>query len=177
LDDTTEIIASGKFLRLVRRRRWEYADRINSSGAVVIVAVTDDRRIVLIQQYRLPLDREVIELPAGLAGDTPGGADESFAVAARRELLEETGYQCREMIELMTGPTSAGLSTEVVTLFRATGLTKVHAGGGTEHEQIEVHEVPLDEVLGWLRRKSDQGMLIDPKVYAGLYFAGHQFVD
>src|SRR5688500_16928283 len=127
LEESTQVLASGKFLRLVRRGRWEYADRVNSSGAVVIVAVTDDGRLVLTEQHRLPLDRRVIELPAGLAGDEPGQSDEDFSLAARRELLEETGYECREMIELMTGPTSAGLSTEIVTMFLARGLSKVHA--------------------------------------------------
>jgi ADP-ribose pyrophosphatase len=60
-----------------------------------------------------------------------------------------------------------------VTLFVARGLRRVHAGGGTEHEDIHVHEVPLAEVPAWLQQKAAEGMLIDPKVYAGLYFAEH----
>jgi ADP-ribose pyrophosphatase len=173
--EDTEVMASGKFLRLVKRGRWEYADRVNCTGAVVVVAVTNDNRIVLTEQYRLPLDQRVVELPAGLTGDEPGAADEDFALAARRELLEETGYECRNVEWLASGPTSGGLSTEIVAFYRAVGLTKVHHGGGTEHEEIEVHEVPVDEALDWLRQKHDAGVLVDPKVYAGLYFAGHRY--
>ena len=175
MNQPTEVMASGKFLRLVKRGRWEFADRVNSTGAVVVVAVTDDGRIIFTEQYRLPLDKRVVELPAGLAGDEPDAADEDFALAARRELLEETGYDCREEQWLTSGPTSGGLSTEIVAFYRAVGLAKVHNGGGTEHEEIEVHEVPVDEALVWLRHKHDAGVLIDPKVYAGLYFAGHRY--
>lgn len=171
----TEVMATGKFLRLVKRGRWEFADRVNSTGAVVVVAVTNEGRIVLTEQYRLPLDQRVVELPAGLAGDEPGAADEDFALAARRELLEETGYECRDVQWLTSGPTSGGLSTEIVAFYRAVGLTKVHPGGGTEHENIEVHEVHIDEALAWLKARHDAGVLIDPKVYAGLYFAGHRY--
>jgi ADP-ribose pyrophosphatase len=177
LNDDTQVLAAGKFLRLLKRGRWEFADRVNSTGAVVIVAVTDERRIVLTEQYRLPLGKRVVELPAGLTGDEPGAADEDFAVAARRELLEETGYDCRDVEWLTSGPTSGGLSTEIVAFYRAVGLTRLTAGGGTEHEEIEVHEVHVDEALAWLARKHDDGILIDPKVYAGLYFAGHRYPE
>ncbi len=174
-DEKTEVMAAGRFLRLVKRGRWEYADRVNCTGAVIVLAVTDDRRIVLTEQHRLPLGKRVIELPAGLTGDEPGAAEEDFARAARRELLEETGYDCRDVEWLTSGPTSGGLCTEIVDIYRAVGLTRVHDGGGTEHEEIEVHEVPLDEAVAWLRQKHEAGVLIDPKVYAGLYFAGHRY--
>ncbi len=100
-------LAEGKFLRLVRRGHWEYADRTNARGAVVILAITDDAKIVLTEQFRIPLDRPTIEMPAGLAGDTPGDALDDGANAtqrlgwleatARRELIEETGYSARDM--------------------------------------------------------------------------------
>jgi ADP-ribose pyrophosphatase len=92
-----------------------------------------------------------------------------MAATARRELLEETGYEAAEMDELIPGPTSAGLSTEVVTFFHATGLRKVHAGGGIEHEQITIHEVRLADLLPWLRAKLAEGIAIDPKIFAGVY--------
>ena len=165
-------LCAGKFLALIREDHWEYVDRVNSTGAAVIVAVTDDRKILLVEQYRIPVHQRTIELPAGMIGDDPGSADEALADGARRELLEETGYDAGKVEPLNTGSASSGLTSELITLFLATNLRRVHAGGGIAHEQITVHEVPLDEVDRWLRTKAAGGTLIDPKVYAGLYFAG-----
>jgi ADP-ribose pyrophosphatase len=165
------ILAEGRFLRLIKCGRWEYADRTNSSGAAVIVAVTDERKLLLIEQHRIPVDRRVIELPAGLAGDLPGSESEALATAARRELLEETGYEAKEMTWLASGPPTAGLASEIVTYFLAGGVRRVNGGGGDGHEKIQVHEVPLKDVDGWLQQKMTEGLLVDPKVYAGLYFA------
>lgn len=167
-----EILAQGKYLRLVRQRGWEFVERTNVSGIAVIVAVTDQGRLLLTEQFRRPLDKAVIELPAGLAGDTSGQEHESPAVAATRELLEETGYQARHMAEVACGPTSAGLSSEVVTVYRAAGLTKVAAGGGVDHERILVHEVPLDGLQDWLLQQIEAGKLVDVKVHAAPLWAG-----
>jgi ADP-ribose pyrophosphatase len=164
-----EVLAAGKYLQLVKRGHWEYADRHTCTGAVAIVAIADDRRLLLVEQFRVPLQQNVIELPAGLVGDVPGGEHEEMAEAARRELVEETGYEARHMRWLTRGPSSAGLTSEVVDFFLATGLARVGAGGGDHHEDIVVHEVPLDEVRPWLKRIVDEGKLIDPKVYAGLF--------
>jgi ADP-ribose pyrophosphatase len=161
----------GKFLRVLQCGRWEYADRVGASGAVVIVAVTQDGKLVLTEQYRIPVGQRVIELPAGLAGDAPGNAAEALAEAARRELLEETGFAAAEMECLFCGPPSPGLASELVAFFRATGLRRVSAGGGVGHEEIAVHEVPLAAVEQWLQAKAANGVLVDTKVYAGLYFA------
>jgi ADP-ribose pyrophosphatase len=163
------ILAEGKYLRLVARGHWEYAERTTATGAVAIVAITDSRRIVLVEQFRIPVGTNVIELPAGLAGDVVTEEPESLASTARRELLEETGYEASEMRLLTAGPTSAGLSNEVVTFFHATGLRKINAGGGDPHEQITVHEQPLDTLDEWLNEQAAQGTLVDPKIFAGLY--------
>ena len=170
-DSTPQVLWQGKFLRILKSGRWEYADRVGSNGGVMIVAVTDERKLVLLEQFRVPLGRNVIELPAGLAGDIPDLETEALATAASRELLEETGYETAEMICLTSGPPSAGLASEIVTFFRAERLRKVHHGGGDGHEQIVVHEVPLDRVADWLAAKAAEGLLVDPKVYAGLFFA------
>lgn len=168
------ILAAGRFLRLVRRGHWEFVERVNTTGAVVIVAVTADGRLLLVEQFRLPLACPVIELPAGLAGDLPQSRGEDLREAARRELLEETGYASQEMLYLTDGPSSAGLSTEEYTLLRATGLRRVRAGGGDESESIVVHEVPLAEVPAWLDAQRQAGKKVDPRVYAGLYFVHFQ---
>lgn len=166
-----QVLAEGRFLRLVRRGHWEFADRNNTTGAVVIIAVTPDERLLLVEQFRIPLGKPVIELPAGLAGDSAETAGEAMEIAARRELIEETGYDADRFETLMCGPTSAGLSTEVVTLIRATGLRKVAAGGGVEHEAIAIHAPPLREARTWLFERMRDGVLVDPKVFAGIYFA------
>ena len=164
-----EVMAAGKYLRLVKRGHWEYADRHTCTGAVAIVAITDDRRLLLVEQYRIPVGKHVLELPAGLVGDVPGEQHEEFAVAARRELVEETGYEAGEMRWLVAGPSSAGLTSEVVDFFLATNLKRVGAGGGDHQENIVVHEVPLDAIRQWLAERAAGGILIDPKVYAGLF--------
>jgi len=169
MNDQSILQWEGKFLRVIKCGRWEYADRVGTTGAVAIVGVTDDAKLLLTEQYRIPVGCRVIELPAGLAGDEPGQATEALAQAARRELLEETGYEAREMIPLASGPPSAGLASEIVAFFQATGLRRITAGGGDASEEIQVHEVLLGEVDQWLKAKSAQGLLVDPKVYAGLY--------
>ena len=163
---------TGKFLALVKEGHWEYADRTNASGAAIIVAVTQDQKLVLVEQYRIPVHARTIELPAGIIGDEPGGSGEAQAEAAGRELTEETGFEAGRIEELTRGPASSGLTSETVTLFLATQLRRNGPGGGVAHEDITVHEVPLVEVQEWLQAKANSGLLIDPKVYAGLYFVG-----
>jgi ADP-ribose pyrophosphatase len=165
------VLAEGRFARLVAQNGWEWVERTNTSGAVVIVAVTDDRRLILVEQYRIPLGCEVIELPAGLAGDAPGTEQEALTEAARRELLEETGYEAAKIEFLVSGPSSAGLTNEVYSMFLAADAHRVASGGGDASESIAVHVVPLDEVEGWLEQQRSKGVAVDPRVYAGLYFA------
>ena len=166
-----EILGEGRFLRLRRRRGWEHVERTNAHGVVVVVAVTEGGSLLLVEQHRLPVDAPVIELPAGLAGDDPGADGEALAEAARRELLEETGYAA-EAFELLTrGPSSAGLTSEVLTVFRARDARRVGPGGGVAGEAIVLHEVALGEVPAFLDARQAAGALVDPKVYAALWFA------
>ena len=173
MNSETITVWEGKHLRVRTCGRWEYVERTRSMGGVVIVAVTNDSNLLLVEQYRVPLGKRVIELPAGLAGDTDGTAQEELVEAARRELLEETGYEASEWAFLMAGPSSAGLTNEVNTMFRASGLRCAAPGGGDEHEQIHLHAIPISEVHSWLNRKMKSGFAVDPKVYAGLYFLQH----
>ncbi|MBN1412981.1 MAG: NUDIX hydrolase [Spirochaetales bacterium] len=165
-----KIIASGKFLKILSVDGWEYAERFHCTGIVIIVPVLDDGRIVLVEQFRKPVQAKVIELPAGLAGDYEEVRNEPLENAARRELLEETGYTADKLVLLAEGPPSPGMSTEIVTIFGAYGLKKVSEGGGDESEDIQVHLVPLEEMDDFCEKKRREGKLIDPKIFSGLYF-------
>ena len=161
---------TGKFLALIKEGHWEYVDRVRANGVAIIVAVTAEQNILLVEQYRIPVHARTLELPAGIIGDEPGSTNETNAEAARRELLEETGYATEHIEAVMTGPSCSGITSERVTLFRASGLLRSGKGGGVTHEDITVHEVPLVEIVKWLATKAKTGVLIDPKIYAGLFF-------
>ena len=136
---------------------------------MVIIAVTPENKLLLTEQYRVPLQKNVIELPAGLAGDEHYGGEE-FIEAARRELREETGYEAAQWEQLIGGPTSAGLSNEIVVFFRGRNLKKVCDGGGCGDEKIKIHEIPVPDIPNWVRDKEKEGIAVDPRIYAGLFF-------
>ncbi|MFT4046884.1 MAG: NUDIX hydrolase [Solimonas sp.] len=165
-----EELHRGRFLRLIRDRHWEYVTRVNSSGAGFIVAVTAQRELVLVEQYRLPLHARTIELPAGMIGDEAGLEDESIEASTLRELEEEAGFRGVRAEILASGPVAAGLTSEMLHLVRIRDLERVGAGGGVAGEDITVHLVPLADVDGWLRARAAAGLLIEPRIYAALYF-------
>lgn len=164
------VLGEGGFLRLVERDGWELVERTDAHDVVVIVAVTPAGELLLVEQWREPVRNRVVELPAGLAGDEEEGP-EPLEEAAVRELLEETGYRAESWERLSLGPPSAGLSSEVVTFLRAREIRRVGEGGGVGGEEIQLHRVPLEEVPGWLEARAAEGRLVDPKVWAGLWFA------
>src|SRR5260370_29542853 len=86
------VIGQGRFLRLVKRGTWEFVERNKVSDIVGLVAVTPDRKLLLIEHFNPPFARQSIELPAGLVGDVAGQEGETVETAAFRALLEETGY-------------------------------------------------------------------------------------
>jgi ADP-ribose pyrophosphatase len=167
-DAWMKILAEGRHARLVSVDGWEYVQRTGNSGIVVVIAVTQQNKLLLVEQFRKPVGGPVIELPAGLAGDIVGQEDEDLSQAAQRELEEETGYTGERFDFVMQGPVSAGLTDEIISIYRATNVRRIGPGGGDESENIEVHEVPLDEVKEWLLQKNRSGVLVDPKVFAAL---------
>lgn len=164
-------IGSGKFLRLVKKGKAEYVERVNARAVVAIVAVTRDRELLLTEQVRASVGCAVIDLPAGLTGDIIGEENESLSESAFRELLEETGYSAKSLTHAADCPMSPGLTSEIVSFFVARGLQKVEAGGGVDDEQIQVHQPALRDIDAWLASQVALGKLIDGKVYAALHFA------
>ena len=166
-EETCQSLCRGKFLELIKEGRWEYVSRVNANGAVMIVAVTKEGELLLVEEYRVPLHAHTIGLPAGISGDE---GEESTLQSARRELEEETGYRAEAWTYLFTGPSSPGLTTEMVSFYLADGLQKISDGGGVEHENITVHRIPLSMVHDWLMDQIGQGKVVDPKIFMGLYF-------
>ncbi len=160
-DAPEEIRWQGKFIAAKQRGRWEYVSRTRGIRAAVILAI-DEGHVLLVEQYRVPLGRACIELPAGLIGDE--NEHESDADTAARELEEETGYRAATIEPLGEFWSSPGMVSESFTLMRASELTKVSAGGGVEGENITVHRVPLGEVARFVETCRARGCAADVKL-------------
>lgn len=163
------MIAKGRHVSLVCRANWEYAKRRGARGVVVIAALSDNHELILVEQYRIPVSQYCIEMPAGLVGDS-SNPDEDIIVAAKRELLEETGYEANNFEIIISGPSSPGLTNEIHTLLFANKLRKVTDGGGVGDENISIHLVPLLSVYSWLKEQSKNKKLVDSKILAALYY-------
>ena len=157
----------GRYLGIAECDGWEFATRTNARGVAVLVPVTDRDEIVLVEQFRIPVDARVLELPAGLVGDADN-PEESIRAAAERELVEETGYAASGMTRLLDCPSSSGMSDEIITFYLAEGLDRIGPGGGDPSEDIEVHLVPLATASEWLSERMATGVLLDPKIYTAL---------
>ena len=170
--DPARTVYEGKYLRMVVRGHWEYAQRTHGEGmAVIIIAVTPGDDVLFVEQYRVPLGARTIEMPAGLVGDE--SANDTLEAAARRELIEETGWSPARTEVLLIGPTSSGMSSERIAFVRATALTRVGNGGGVAGEDITVHAVPRASAPAWLMQKSREGYELDLKLWAGLWMIEH----
>ncbi|HWJ69246.1 MAG TPA: NUDIX hydrolase [Sphingobium sp.] len=162
-----ELMWEGRFIAAKRRGRWEYVSRTRGIGAAVILAIEEDdatgqRHVILVDQYRVPLGCRCIELPAGLVGDEDAGEDP--ALAASRELEEETGFRAGRIVSLGRFHSSPGMVSESFTLFRAHDLKQVGAGGGVAGEDIRVHRVALDRLADWLAARRAEGYAVDVKL-------------
>ena len=161
MSDAEEILWEGRYLAAKRRGKWEYVSRTRNIGAAVILAI-DAGEVILVEQFRVPLGRPCLELPAGLIGDEAEG--EAIESAAIRELEEETGYRAARMTDLGFYFSSPGMVSEGFTLLRAEGLTRVSEGGGVEGEDIIVHRVPVAEVPAFVDAKRGAGCAIDVRM-------------
>ncbi len=167
-DDPVEIIGKGNWLELVREGRWEYVRRNRGSAVIAIIAITDAAEIVIVEQFRPAVSAQCLELPAGLVGDDAEFSGEDLLPAAKRELEEETGFHGTDWAYLYDGASSTGLTTEICSVFRAAGLTRVADGGGVEGENITVHLVPLADAHGWLHAQQKLGKVIDMKLWGAI---------
>lgn len=166
-DRPAKVMWEGKYVRAIKRGRWEYASRTNSVRAVVIIAEVDGK-VLLIDQPRVPIGQRCLELPAGLVGDTdPGAGVHDTAV---KELEEETGYTADGVETLGEFYSSPGMVAESFTLVRATGLRKIGNGGGDDSEDINVHLIARDEIPAFIEAKRGEGMGIDAKLLIFLGF-------
>ncbi len=163
-EEPEQIVWQGKFITARTRGKWEYVSRARGIRAAVILAIDDTGHVLLVEQHRVPLGRACIELPAGLIGDSAEVEGEDAAVAAARELEEETGYRAARMENLGEFHSSPGMVSESFTLLRAHGLTRIGEGGGTEGENITVHRVPLAGICGAVEQWRAQGYGIDVKM-------------
>lgn len=168
IDAPEEIVWQGKFVTAKRRGRWEYVGRARNIRAAVVLA-TIEGDVLLVEQYRVPLGRNCLELPAGLIGDNAEGEDD--LAAAGRELEEETGYRAGKLEDLGTFFSSPGMVSESFTLVRASELERVGPGGGVEGENITVHRVPLREIAGFVAARRAEGCGVDARVL--MLLAGH----
>ena len=163
----------GDWLRLVKIGHWESCERTHGQGmAVIVIAVTPADEVLFVEQYRVPLGARTIEMPAGLVGDDH--AQDTLVDAARRELIEETGWSPGKVDVLLVGPTSSGMSNERIAFVRALDLVRVGDGGGVDSEDITVHLVPRAEAPAWLMRKHAEGFELDLKLWAGLWMIEHE---
>ncbi|MEC3948511.1 NUDIX hydrolase [Sphingobium sp. HWE2-09] len=160
-----EVMWTGRFITAKKRGKWEYVGRARGIHAAVILAIDegpDGRHVLLVDQYRVPLGRRCIELPAGLVGDEQEGEDAS--IAAARELEEETGFRPDRLESLGQFYSSPGMVSESFTLFRAHDLQKTGAGGGVDGEDIQVHRIALDSLPDQIAAWREQGYAMDVKL-------------
>jgi ADP-ribose diphosphatase len=164
-----KIVWTGKFMSAVEItyrdahgvvRTWEALERVGVGGIVVMIAITPSGNVILEKQFRPPVGRDVIELPAGLVESR-----ETMETAAKRELIEETGWSAGKLEFLAEGPISTGASTEALRAYLCTNLEFVGKNGGDDNEIIEVIEVPINDVQDYLRDAQKKGLLVDLKVF------------
>lgn len=162
IEEPEQTVWQGRFITAKVKGKWEYVSRSRGIKAAVILAIDAKHHVILVEQFRVPLGRPCIELPAGLIGDH--GENEDATAAAARELEEETGYRAERMESLGEYYSSPGMVSESFTLLRASGLTKVGPGGGVDGEDITVHRVPLSGIGQFIAESRARGLGIDVRL-------------
>ena len=166
-DAPLETVWQGKYISAVKRGRWEYVSRSGSTNAVVILA-EHDGKVILIEQYRVPVGARCVELPAGLVGDED--KDATVEETAIKELEEETGFTADRVEQLGQFQSSPGMVAESFTLVRAHGVRKIGKGGGTHEEDITVHLVAREDIPDFIKQRRAAGSAVDVKLLNFLRF-------
>ena len=161
MPEPTEIMWQGRFIATKRQGKWEFVSRARGMQAAVILAIHEGH-VLLVEQFRVPLSKNCIELPAGLIGDETEGEDP--LEAAGRELEEETGYRAGRLEHLGEFYSSPGMVSESFHMIRAHDLAKVSEGGGVEGEGITVHRVLMNELPAFVAAKRAEGCAVDTKL-------------
>lgn len=160
-------IFEGSHIDVLERDGWEFVERKRAKEAVAVIAETPTGQVILTEQFRRPVNAPVIDWPAGLVGDENESDPEA---TARKELEEETGYVCESVEFLARGPSSPGITSEIVSFYRARNLQRRTAGGGVDGEQITVHVIARSQLHNWLAGREREGILVDLKIWGGLHF-------
>lgn len=163
-DDSEQVMWAGRFITAKTRGKWEYVTRSRGIRAAVILAVDEADHVLLVEQFRVPLGKPCLELPAGLIGDHDDVVGEDASLAAARELEEETGYRAARIDVVGEFYSSPGMVSESFTLLAARDLTRVGPGGGVDGEDITVHRVPLDGLEQFIASARQRGLGIDVRL-------------
>lgn len=164
----TEHIYSGRIIQVqvdeveLPNGKTSTRELVKHPGAVAVIAITDDNKLVMVEQYRKPLEKVIVEIPAGKLekGEEP-------ALCARRELEEETGYECESLELVSSFYTSPGFADEIIHVYVAKGLKqKENAAGLDEDEFVNVLEISLDEALEFIKEKR----IFDAKTIFGVQY-------
>lgn len=163
-NESEQVMWAGRFITAKTRGKWEYVTRSRGIRAAVILAVDAQDHVLLVEQFRVPLGKPCLELPAGLIGDHDDVAGEDAIVAAARELEEETGYRAARIEVVGEFYSSPGMVSESFTLLTAHDLTRVGTGGGVDGEDITVHRVPIGGLEEFIAGARQRGLGIDVRL-------------
>lgn len=146
--------------------RQHSRDVVIHPGAVTVVAILPDRRVLFVRQYRHAAGEALLELPAGTLDRQPDGSLEEPLPAAQRELFEETGHRAADWRELARFFTAPGFASELMTLYIATAVEPDPSHGGPDpDERLAVVALPFDDALA----QAHGGEIRDAKTLVGLY--------
>lgn len=163
-NESEQVMWAGRFITAKTRGKWEYVTRSRGIRAAVILAIDEEDHVLLVEQFRVPLGKPCLELPAGLIGDHDHSAGEDATLAAARELEEETGYRPARVEVVGEFYSSPGMVSESFTLLTARELTRVSDGGGVDGEDITVHRVPLAGLEQFIADARQRGLGIDVRL-------------
>jgi ADP-ribose pyrophosphatase len=160
-DVPPQVMWQGRYISAVKRGRWEYVSRTGCTHAVVVLA-EHEGKVILIEQYRVPVGGRCLELPAGLVGDEDEHA--TIEDTAVKELEEETGFTCDRVERVGEFHSSPGMVAESFTLVRAHGVRRVGHGGGNHDEDITVFLVRREDISEFIAERRAAGSAVDVKL-------------